>query len=222
MYKQIRNILLVSGIIGLTVGIMVAYKKINKKFGKMIEQYSQINLEQGVIATIPATKLGKYDVIFIWGGLGYATPEWMMKQVPLELYYANIIIFSPYNIDWSKLNIIYKSFLQTEHLSNSIAKKSLIGFSAGGTDVYENYSKKLKFVGLIDPSTKSSYANLPFSKNTYMVYNDNNWGGYVNTQKALPTIAKSINDKGGFAEKVTLSHKNIPKYFFNKFQKQIR
>ena len=176
------------------------------------------NSGKKVIATLPKAKYGRYDIIIVWGGMRYATPEWMMEQMPKELFYTHIIILADYRINWNQLKPIYDGFMKDKYLTNSINSTSIAGFSAGGYDVYDNYNQNYRLVGLIDPSTKSSYAKLPYSSNTKMVYNDRNWGGYANIKKALPIVAKAINEKGGFAERVSISHKDIPRYFFNKFK----
>jgi len=222
MKKLTKNIIFISAGL-LTIGIILSfYKKKNKKLGKLEKDYTKQSLPNGVNAYIPKSKLGKYDVIFVWGGISYANPEWMKEQIPEDLFYGNIIIITPYSIKWNTLKGIYNEFLSQNHLKNSINKTSMIGFSAGGKEVYENYNKKLKFVGLIDPSTKNSYLSIPFKKNTYMIYNDANWSGYSNIQKALPVIANVITTGGGHVEKVNLSHKAIPEYFFIKYYKKIK
>tara|TARA_R110002020_G_scaffold309888_3_gene525779 strand:- start:2251 stop:2817 length:567 start_codon:yes stop_codon:yes gene_type:complete len=183
----------------------------------MIQQYSDIHLEKNIIATIPATKLGKYDVVFVWGGLEYAYPSWMLKQLPDELFYANILFFIPYNIKWKDVQPIYKNFLTDRHLINSISKKSIIGFSEGAMEVYRNYTKRLKFVGLIDPISKNTYTKISFNQNTHLIYNPSNWQSSPITEKSLPNLAQHIQDNNGTVECVEMNHKNIPSYFFSKF-----
>ena len=55
-----------------------------------------------------------------------------------------------------------------------------------------------------------------------MVYNDNNWTGkYQYIGDLLPKLAKSITDSGGEAEKVSMSHKDLPKHFFEQYAHKI-
>ena len=229
MEKISRNILLItSGVIATMIGayFIFFHKKpiSNNKQAKvkMIPDFDKFTIYSSgsnkVIATLPKAKYGKYDVIIVWGGMHYANPDWIIEQMPKELFYTHIIIVADYKTNWNILKPKYDEFIEQKHLKNSINSTSIAGFSAGGYDVYDNYNQNYRFVGLIDPSTKSSYAKLPFSSNTKMVYNDRNWGSYANIKKALPLVAKAINDNGGFAEKVSISHKEIPKYFFNKFK----
>ena len=93
-----------------------------------------------------------------------------------------------------------------------------MGFSAGGLQVQSNYSPSWKIAGLIDPSTKTQYLELPFSDNVKMIYNNSNWTGSLAGIGTVQTkLEQKIKNKGGYSEKVSISHENIPKYFFEKF-----
>jgi hypothetical protein len=96
-----------------------------------------------------------------------------------------------------------------------------LGFSAGALNVQKAPQKPFKFIGLIDPSTRSEYVSLPFTNNVKMVYNDANWGTLPKIKEALPKLAQSVKNAGGDSEKVALAHAKIPSYFFNKYKDQI-
>ena len=81
-------------------------------------------------------------------------------------------------------------------------------------DVLKNYNEDWKFVGLIDPTCRDKYKNLNFTKNTYMIYNDKNWGG---KNKSLKIIANRINFCGGLAKKLDMDHGSQYKYFFETY-----
>lgn len=232
MKAKTRNILLISSGLGIIIVLALVLRKqtaLNNK-GKSLKQNKvkmipdfdlfpvYDNNGKTVIATLPKAKYGRYDVIIVWGGMRYATPKWMMEQMPKELFYTHIVVLADYRLNWNVLKPIYDGFMKSKHLSNVVNSTSIAGFSAGGYDVYDNYNQNYRVVGLIDPSTRSSYSKLPFTSNTKMVYNDRNWGSYQSIKNALPLVANAINEKGGFAEKVSISHKEIPKYFFNKFK----
>ena len=141
--------------------------------------------------------------IIIWCGMYYATPQWMEKQFPPHFKTQYELYIVPYGTPLSNIR------------SNLDPKTTaLVGFSAGGLDVLENYSPDYAFAGLIDPSTNLQYNTLKFNSNVHMVYDVSNWG---NINKNLPTIANIIKKKGGDVEHINMEHSGIPKYFFVKY-----
>jgi len=133
----------------------------------------------------------------------YATPAWMKKQIPAWMWSRYEIHIVPYG---TKLSSIADINPKTT---------ALIGFSAGGLDVLRNYSQDYALVVLLDPTTKIHYANTDFSNNTYMFYNEANWG---RTNRSMIEVADQINVTGGRAESINLPHNKIPAYFFSIFQ----
>jgi hypothetical protein len=207
-----KKSLVITAII-VVVGIMI-FKKVFKTPPQLIKSNTKRVLSDGVILSTPDTKFNGYNLVIIFGGMYYATPEWMYKQIPTEGFYKNIVVIAPYTMSFEKAKVIYETALK----AYTIKSTSVMGFSAGSLQVQNNYSPKWEIAGLIDPSTKSQYLELPFSDNVKMIYNNANWGGNLapigTVQAKLDTIIKK---KGGFAEKVNISHKSIPKYFFEKF-----
>ena len=111
------------------------------------------------------------------------------------------------------------NYLATKGIkTNSV---SVLGFSAGALNVQKAPLNNFKFIGLIDPSTRSEYISLPFTNAAKMVYNDANWGSLPKIKDALPKLAQSVKTAGGDSEKVSLSHAKIPSYFFIKHQNEI-
>ncbi len=144
--------------------------------------------------------------IVIWGGMHYATPEWMNKQVPKWMWSEYEIYIVPYGTPLSSVK-------------KDIDPKTtgLIGFSAGGLDVLKNYNEDYAFIGLIDPSTTKAYTKVDYSSNTLMIYNDKNWGGI---NRSLKKVADQVNNTGGKSTSVNLGHSSIPKYFFEHYFKR--
>lgn len=141
--------------------------------------------------------------IIIWGGMYYATPEWISKQIPQWMWSRYEIYIAPYG---TKLSNIANVNPQTT---------ALIGFSAGGMDVLKNYSHEYALCVLLDPSTRSKYALIEYGPNTLMFYNAENWG---NMNKNLTSVANRINETGGNAVSLDFQHAEIPKYFFDHFK----
>lgn len=144
---------------------------------------------------------GLLCTIIIWGGMHYATPEWMEKQIPEWMWGRYEIFIAPYGTPLNEIrqNIDPKT-------------TALIGFSAGGLDVLKNYRTDYAFIGLIDPSTRSKYASTTFSSNTFMVYDASNWG---TINKSLEPVARQVIKTGGRANEISMEHSKIPKHFFD-------
>ncbi len=92
----------------------------------------------------------------------------------------------------------------------------LIGFSAGGLDVLKNYKKDYAFIGLIDPSTREKFVNVEYGPNTYMMYNQKNWG---TSNKFMTAVANKIKSWGGTAVSLSMRHEDIPAHFFKTYFK---
>lgn len=138
--------------------------------------------------------------LIVWGGMHYATPEWMEKQIPQWMWGEYEIFIVPYGTP-------------LKDVRQNIDPKTtgLIGFSAGGLDVLKNYSKDYAFIGLIDPSTRTNYAKVEYGPNTFMVYDADNWGSI---NQSLESVARQVIKTGGKAAEVKMDHSAIPKYFF--------
>ena len=141
--------------------------------------------------------------IIIWCGMYYATPQWMEQQLPSNFKTKYEVYMVPYGTPLPniKQNIDPRT-------------TALIGFSAGGLDVFKNYSPDYAFIGLIDPSTRTQYNQLKYTNNVHMLYDISNWG---NINKNLPSAAKAITNGGGEAIHIDMGHSKIPKYFFQTY-----
>jgi hypothetical protein len=176
--------------------------------------------KSGLIFSKPVTKF-KYPLIYVFGGIEYANPDWMLKQVPSYLLSRAFVVFAPYTSSFDSVKKATEKYLSDNDIEINPKKISITGFSAGGLNVQKALSNDFKLVGLIDPSTRSEYLNLPFSNNAVMSYNDSNWTGYPSIRATLPKLDKVINDSSGIGEKVNLGHSAIPKYFFNKYKSKM-
>ena len=223
MDKKERNTIIGVGIVAFAVLGIIYYrifkgKKSSTNNVPEIMDNTKTDLAKGIIVSLPATKFTNNELLIIWGGISYATPSWVYSQIPKEVLYKYVVVIAPYNVGLSQVSAVYKPFLEQNGIS--ISNTSIIGFSAGGLQVQSNYSSDYKLVGLIDPSTRANYLQLPFTDNTKMVYNERNWGGSLATiRDLLPQLAKAVSKKGGYSERVDLKHADIPKYFFEKFLK---
>ena len=208
-----------------SVGLYLIYRLYKKQQkGGVAEKSSATDYETTTETVYTITKPKNndaiYDVIYVFGGMYYATPTWMLEQMPKEIFLNNIVIASNYHNSFSSVDDALKRYMDRKLLKKG--KSSVVGFSAGGLNVLDTYNRDFKFVGLIDPSNKSKYNSLNFGSNTYMVYNKNNWGAYPSIQSNMDVLASKINDGGGVATSVSLPHKDIPSFFFDKYKDELK
>jgi hypothetical protein len=209
-----KESIVITGVI-VVLGFIIL-KRFFKSEPTVIKSNTKKTLSDGVILSLPDTKYTKYNLVIIFGGMYYANPEWMFSQIPTDGLYKNIVVIAPYTMSFDKAKSIYEPALKDYKLKST----SVMGFSAGGLQVQANYSPSWKMAGLIDPSTKSQYLELPFSDNVKMIYNNANWTGNLAGIGTVQTqLDPKIKNKGGYAEKVSTAHEKIPKYFFEKFLK---
>lgn len=158
-----------------------------------------------LVVTVPSNfNLEPFAVVF--GGLNYATPSWMMSQVPDTLLNSKPFVFAPwgYTVDEIRRRI------------RGIKINSVSGFSKGGLRAYPAIQQGFNFVGLIDPSIEGSYSSVqvPSGANVVLVYQKGrNWG--AGPLKYSINKLKQSGSNDVFA--VGLGHSEIPKFFFNKF-----
>ena len=145
------------------------------------------------------------SVCVVFGGIKYATPSWMMKQVPKEILDKKTFAFAPYTSSIDEV--------ESELMGKQI--KSVCGFSAGGRKVWP-LAGKYEFVGLIDPSTNEYDLKYHINdRRVHMMFNNTNWTGDLANSGKQQMKAKAI--MGGNAIKVDMAHELIPAAFFKKF-----
>jgi len=210
--------------IGIAISVaiigIILYKTKGKKESKtIVVEGNDIQTDGSLIYSLPKTKFDNYSIVIVFGGINYANPKWMLTETPKSLLSKAIFVYAPYTMSYDALLPKLNEFIAKNKIL--VKDTSVIGFSAGGLNVQKANRKTFKFIGLIDPSTRSEYVNLPFTNNVKMVYNDANWGSLPKIKEALPKLAQSIKNVGGDSEKVSLAHAKIPAYFFAKFQNLI-
>jgi hypothetical protein len=201
------------------IGVFLYKTKSKKESKTIVVEGNDIQTDGSLIYSLPKTKFDSYSIVIVFGGINYANPKWMLTETPKSLLSKAIFVYAPYTMSYDSLSPKLNDFLA----KNKILVKdiSILGFSAGALNVQKAPQKPFKFIGLIDPSTRSEYVSLPFTNNVKMVYNDANWGTLPKIKEALPKLAQSVKNAGGDSEKVALAHAKIPSYFFNKYKDQI-
>ncbi len=186
-----------------------------------------------LIITIPKDSEGNIftqETSVIWGGIGEAHPDFMLKNIQESTKKRKILIIAPYT---KKLSSI-KSYISTsvsELEGISLQYNSLCGFSDGGKQVWpEVYDDDLNFIGLIDPSTNENNIqtyntlSVDIKENIRCMARPNNWGGEyayigVELQKLLDVAKEEGNSN--IVEKIaakSYNHEQIPSKFFLKYK----
>ena len=161
--------------------------------------------EKGVEGGILSTPDKPVDntACVVFGGVGYATPKWMLSQMPQELKYKKTILVLPFTSD----------ITQAKRILGKTSIKSVLGFSQGGLKAWPA-SGEYEFVGLIDPTTKEDSLRYHINdKRVHMIYNPSNWGfpEVVKCQKRASEIML------GNAELLNIGHSEMPAEFFRRY-----
>jgi hypothetical protein len=155
----------------------------------------------------PTKDENKNSMSVVIGGMGYATPDWMKTQWVAAGLPINNVKFISYNSnDLSKLKKTFNV-------------KKIMGFSAGGSDIWEEIDSnpsQYSFIGLIDPSSSKLHTSVP--SNVFSLSNHKNWDSslYGNIRSNLKKMENS-----GVLTKTSTSHKDIPLEFFKKYKSNL-
>tara|TARA_R110001599_G_scaffold3446_1_gene19007 strand:- start:342 stop:860 length:519 start_codon:yes stop_codon:yes gene_type:complete len=154
-------------------------------------------------------------VLVVFGGINYATPEWMTEQIPNNIKDSRTIIVKSWDTDVQDV---------IEEL-NEITYSSLevVGFSKGGLNVFELAKRtNIDFVGLIDPSVPEDWSLDGFPTNSILFFNNDNWSSYPDIKERQKDLASNMKEKFGdeSVKKTELNHKAIPNKFFENYMKQ--
>jgi hypothetical protein len=155
----------------------------------------------------PTKDSDKNSMSVVIGGMGYATPDWMKTQWIAAGLPTNNVKFISY--DSTELTSLKKK--------NNV--KKIMGFSAGGSDVWEEIDtnpSQYSFIGLMDPSTSKLRKSVP--SNVFSLSNHKNWDSIL-----YPNIRSNLKkmEEMGVLTKTNTSHKEIPLEFFKKYKSKL-
>ena len=159
-------------------------------------------VEGGILSTPDKPVDNTACVVF--GGVEYATPKWMLSQMPQELKDKKTILVLPYTSDMT----------QAKRILGKTSIKSVLGFSQGGLKAW-SASGEYEFVGLIDPTTKEDSLKYHINdKRVHMIYNPSGWSGFPEVVKCQKRAAKIML---GNAILLNIGHSKMPAEFFRRF-----
>ena len=158
-------------------------------------------IEGGILST-PDKPIDKTACV-VFGGVEYATPKWMLTQMPQELKDKKTILVLPFTSD----------ITQAKRMLGKTPIKSILGFSQGGLKAWPA-SGEYEFVGLIDPTTKEDSLRYHINdKRVHMIYNPSGWG-FPEVVKCQKKAAKIML---GNAILLNVGHSEMPVEFFRRF-----
>ena len=160
-------------------------------------------IEGGILSTPDKPVDNTACVVF--GGVKYATPKWMLTQMPQELKDKKTILVLPFTSDMT----------QAKRILGKTPIKSVLGFSQGGLKAWPA-SGEYEFVGLIDPTTKEDSLRYHINdKRVHMIYNPSpsNWG-FPEVIKCQKRAAKIML---GNAILLNIGHSKMPAEFFRRY-----
>jgi hypothetical protein len=158
-------------------------------------------IEGGILSTPDKPVDNTACVIF--GGVAYATPKWMLSQIPQEIKDKKTILVLPFTSD----------ITQAKRILGKTSIKSVLGFSQGGLKAWPA-SGEYEFVGLIDPTTKEDSLRYHINdKRVHMIYNPSGWG-FPEVVKCQKMAAKIML---GNAVLLNIGHSEMPAEFFRRY-----
>ena len=153
-------------------------------------------------------------VLVVFGGIDYATPEWMFKQIPETIKDSKTVITKSYT---SKTDDVVKELNKIDY-----NRLEVVGFSAGGKRVFELVKAiKIDFLGLIDPSVpkdwKAGLDKFPPGKDSILFFDNSNWNAWKEIQELQKDLKEAMEEKGMEVKDIDLNHDEFPKRFFDDY-----
>jgi hypothetical protein len=175
--------------------------------------------------SLPQKKQKKYPVILLFGGLDYATPDYMLEHCPQYLLSRCIVAAVPCAYQKGRGFKHYISQIESwmSKEQYSMSKLTVCGFSGGAADALQAKHPQLQFLGLIDPEPiLPKTTAVPLT----LAYYRQNWAGNeVYGEKSnfahFSRLDLWVRRHGGKAEEVKIPHEKFPTYFLYKHRKKI-
>ena len=191
--------------------------------------YETHRLANNILVSVPPlARQQACPVILVFGGSHYATPQYMWEQTPGDYFDRAIMVYSACFVEGglglsmvlNRLNYFLKDQgLEAKHIS-------VCGFSSGGSDALLADPGKFKCVGLIDPVPETKGGPLRPAPNTLLSFRRSNWAtsdnyGQHTQYRHFEELARAVRQAGGIVEEPEIEHKIYPKYFFERFRKEL-
>ena len=150
------------------------------------------------------------SVLLVFGGLHYATPEWMYQQIPAHIKESKTVITKSYD---SNIPQVIDELNKIDY--NNL---EVVGFSAGGLNVFKLAPKiEIDLLVLLDPTVPKNWSLDGFPSNSILFFNSDTWEDLPTIQERQRDLKEAMIDKGMIVEKTDLIHKDFPKIFFETY-----
>jgi len=208
-----------------SVGNLLYLNQQGEKINKFGTQKTTVNGDKTKFyVNIPSGSPNK--IIYFWPGLESVNSrksQW--DQIPGNIKSSCYIVMAAGTTNQNTLNDLrsvvknYNSSIKTNQL-----KEYIIGYSTGGYSVFNNYNKKFKFVGLIDPflGSETNTENRQYGNNVAMIWGSDVMMGVSNWGVRYPKLNDKLKDDGGFSQKIdNLDHNKAIQIWFGKYGDKI-
>ena len=167
-------------------------------------------------------------IIYFWAGLeSVISRKAQWNQIPKSIKDNYYIVMAAGTVS-NQQNPIgnFKTVVEGFNSSLKVDKlqKVLMGYSAGGYSVFNNYDKSYKFVALMDPSLASTTntEDRTYGNNVAMIWGSSGMKGISNWGTRYPKVQESIKNGGGFSQEITgLNHGVAIEKWFEKYQSNL-
>lgn len=155
---------------------------------------------------VPPNSSGK--IVYFWAGLeSVISREEQWSQIPDYLKQTHYIIMAAGTTSSNQnskddMKSVIKKFnnsIQIDSLS-----EFLMGYSAGGYSVFNNYENSYSFIGLMDPSLASTTntEDRTYGGNVSMIWGSSGMKSISNWSVRYPKVQESIKNGGGFSQEI--------------------
>jgi len=146
-------------------------------------------------------------VIYFWAGLeSVISREKQWEQIPQAVKNKCYIVMAAGTTasnqnSLSTLKGIFKKY--NNSINVTPLKQYLMGYSAGGVSVFNNYDSSFEFVGLMDPSlsTEANTENRTYSGNVAMIWGSDGMTSITGWGVRYPKVQDKIKDGKGYSIK---------------------
>lgn len=204
--------------------VIVVWYFVSKKYRVRMEtsDYKVLSAPKDVLVSVAKKPLEESSdsVMVVIGGMYGSGPRWIINEIPEDIRKDRHIILGEYFYDVEETIRIGMEALEREGVGEGFHISSISGFSAGGSQLMNNYEPhKYPRVFLIDPSSSVAQSRKDFEGEVVFLYG---WDTHEDAYgKEYERIIDEVLDAGGVVDEVEMDHYDFPSYTFSKYKNQL-